>query len=372
MRTLHIAAGNLYGGVETYLTTLAVCRSLCPQMEHAFAVCFEGRLRDELEAAGVVVHDLGPVQARRPWTVARARRRLGRILESDRPDAVVYHMTWALGLFGGVARAHGLSVVAHMHGPSSGGGWAEWLASRQRPDLLLAPSRHAADTWQRPFRDTRIEVLNYPLPPLVQGRSSERSILRASLGTSADAVVILQASRIEAWKGPDRTLHALARLRDVPGWRLWMAGGPQRHEECALYENLQRIAEEAGIAERVAFLGQRSDVPALMGAADIYCQGNRGPEGFGLTFLEAGFYSLPVVTTDLGGAAEVVDAATGILVPPGEDVTELSEALRCLITDADRRAALGAQAHERVIRSCDTGQQLRRLADLLAVVGGES
>ena len=137
-------------------------------------------------------------------------------------------------------------------------------------------------------------------------------------------------------------------------------------------ESLQRIAEEAGIAERVAFLGQRSDVPALMGAADIYCQGNRGPEGFGLTFLEAGFYGLPVVTTDLGAAAEVVDAATGILVPPGEDVTELSEALLSLITDADRRAVLGAQAHERAIRSCDTGQQLGRLADLLAGVGAES
>ena len=117
MRALHIAAGNLYGGVETYLTTLAVCRSLCPQMEPAFAVCFEGRLREELGAAGVVVHDLGPVQARRPWTVARARHRLSRILESSRLDAVVYHMAWTLGLFGGVSRANRLSVVVHMHGP---------------------------------------------------------------------------------------------------------------------------------------------------------------------------------------------------------------------------------------------------------------
>ena len=371
MRALHIAPGNLYGGVETYLMTLAVCRSLCPQMESAFAVCFPGRLRDELRATGVLVHDLGPVQARRPWTVARARRRLSRILQSSRPDAVVYHMAWTLGLFGGVARANRRAVVGHMHGPS-GGGWVEWLARRRQPDLLLAPSRHAADTWQPPFPGTRVEVLNYPLPPHVAAGSSERSALRASLGTAADAVVILQASRIEAWKGPDRTLRALARLRDVPGWCLWMAGGPQRHEERALYENLKRIAVEAGIGERVAFLGQRSDVPALMRAADIYCQGNRGPEGFGLAFLEAAFCGLPIVTTDLGGAAELVDPSTGILVPPGEDVTALSEALLCLITDADRRSALGARGREKAIRSCDTGQQIRRLADLLAGVGADS
>ena len=170
MRALHIAAGNLYGGVETYLMTLAVCRSLCPQMEPAFAVCFPGRLRDELRAAGVVVHDLGPVQARRPWTVARARRRLGRILQSSRPDAVVYHMAWTLGLFGGVARAHRLSVVVHMHGPSSGGGWVEWLASRRQPDLLLAPSRHAADTWQPPFPEHQGRGAELPAAAARRGR----------------------------------------------------------------------------------------------------------------------------------------------------------------------------------------------------------
>ena len=135
---------------------------------------------------------------------------------------------------------------------------------------------------------------------------------------------------------------------------------------------MKRIAEEAGIGERVAFLGQRSDVPALMRAADIYCQGNRGPEGFSLAFLEAGFCGLPIVTTDLGGAAEMVDPSTGILVPPGEDVTAFSEALRSLIVDADRRAAFGARAREKAIRACDTGQQLRRLADLLAGAGAES
>jgi glycosyltransferase involved in cell wall biosynthesis len=371
MRALHIAPGNLYGGVETYLGTLAVCRSLCPQMEPVFAVCFPGRLSDELRATGVLVHDLGLVKARRPWTVARARRRLSRILQSNRPDAVVCHMAWTLGLFGGVAHANRQALVAHMHGPS-GGGWVEWLARRRQPDLLLAPSRHAADTWQPLFPGIRADVLNYPLPAHVAAGSSERSALRASLGTAADAVVILQASRIEAWKGPDRTVRALARLRDVHGWHFWMAGGPQRREERALYENLKRIAAEGGIGDRVAFLGQRPDVPALMRAADIYCQGNRGPEGFSLAFLEAAFCGMPIVTTDLGGAAELVDASTGILVPPGEDITALSEALLSLITDADRRSALGARSREKAIRLSDTGQQIRRLAELLADAGVDS
>src|ERR1043165_6881677 len=99
MRLLHLAAGNLYGGVETYLVTLARCRGLCPAMEPAFGLCFRGRLWDELAAAGVRVHDLGPVRVSRPWTVLRARRRLRRVLREGRFDAAVVHSGWVHMVF---------------------------------------------------------------------------------------------------------------------------------------------------------------------------------------------------------------------------------------------------------------------------------
>src|SRR5579872_6438503 len=52
IRVLHVAAGKLYGGVETLLVTLARYHKLCPEMEPEFAVCFEGRLAEELRATG--------------------------------------------------------------------------------------------------------------------------------------------------------------------------------------------------------------------------------------------------------------------------------------------------------------------------------
>ena len=48
VRILHLHSGNLYGGVETLLVTLANLRRLCPTMEPHFALCYEGRLSDEL------------------------------------------------------------------------------------------------------------------------------------------------------------------------------------------------------------------------------------------------------------------------------------------------------------------------------------
>ncbi len=45
MRVLHVSAGNLYGGLETVLVTLARCRALSPELECEFALCFAGRAR---------------------------------------------------------------------------------------------------------------------------------------------------------------------------------------------------------------------------------------------------------------------------------------------------------------------------------------
>jgi hypothetical protein len=51
LRVLHLNAGNLFRGVETFLVTLARRRALCPQLEPAFGLCFPGRLEDELTSA---------------------------------------------------------------------------------------------------------------------------------------------------------------------------------------------------------------------------------------------------------------------------------------------------------------------------------
>src|SRR6266702_4738841 len=76
IRVLHVSSGNLYGGVETILITVARLRHLCPGMEPSFALCYEGRLSGELIAAGVPVFILGSVRISRRWTVWRGRRRL--------------------------------------------------------------------------------------------------------------------------------------------------------------------------------------------------------------------------------------------------------------------------------------------------------
>jgi glycosyltransferase involved in cell wall biosynthesis len=359
VKVLHLYAGNLYGGVETLLTTLARHRHLAPEMEPEFGLCFRGRLWDELTAAGVPVHDLGPVRVSRPWTVLRARRRLRRVLADARPDAVVTHSPRPHAVFAPVARRAGVRLVCTIHNPTDGRHWSERWAARSRPDRVVANSRFTAGTVGAIFPGVPVAV--WHLPVTVPKVSATRAEVRAEFGTADDAVVILQASRLERWKGQAVLLDALARLKAVPGWECWLAGGVQKAGEADYLADLKAAADRGGVADRVRFLGQRSDVPRLMAAADVFCQPNAGPEPFGVAFVEALYAGLPVVTAAFGGAVEVVDESCGVLTPPG-DAAAVADALKELIRDPHRRRALGTAGPTRARALCDPARQVSALA----------
>jgi glycosyltransferase involved in cell wall biosynthesis len=191
----------------------------------------------------------------------------------------------------------------------------------------------------------------------ISAPTAKRETVRAELATPPDAVVIAQVSRMEAWKGHELHLDALACIRDVPGWVCWMIGGAQRSAEQSYLDALKERAQRLGLGERVRFLGQRSDVPALLHAADIFCQPNRDPEPFGIVFIEALAAGLPVVTTAMGAAHEIIDPSCGVAVAPG-DADGLSHALRTLILDREARMRLGANGPRQAARLCDLRTQL--------------
>src|SRR5438270_13015380 len=100
MRVLHVHSGNLYGGVETMLATFWRERAACPALETRFALCFEGRLSEELRASGACVYALGGVRIRSLLSVRRARRALARLLSEGDFDIVACHSSWSQALFG--------------------------------------------------------------------------------------------------------------------------------------------------------------------------------------------------------------------------------------------------------------------------------
>jgi len=366
VRVLHINAGNLYGGIESFLATLARRRSACADMVPSFALCFEGRLAEELRETGAPVHLLGAARLSRPWTVGRVRHRLYGLLVSERYDVVVNHGCWPHLIAAPVARRAGQPLVFWAHSAHEGRDWLEWWASRTMPDLVVANSLETERLVRvHLFPRACAEILHYPVNPPPESNSVEtRLAIRAALRTPNDAVVIVTACRMEPYKGSSLLLEALGHLAEVEGWHCWIVGGAQRPQEAKFVSRLQLQASTLGVTDRVHFIGQRADVSALLAAADIHCQPNLGPEPFGIVFVEALYAGLPVVTTAMGGALEIIDDTCGVLVAPG-DAGKLANVLANLIMDGQTRRRLGAGGPARAAALCDPVAQLGRMEALL-------
>jgi glycosyltransferase involved in cell wall biosynthesis len=372
VRMLHVNAGNMYGGIETMLVTLARARLEVPALEQEFAVAFEGRFADELRDAGARVHVLGAVRASRPWTIIPARRRLRSVLAGSRFDALAVHGSWSHAIFAAVisGSAEPPHLVHWAHAPPTGRHWLERWAACTPPRLVIANSRFTEAAIHSVFPAAALAVIHPPAPPAVRLDTDARATFRRELGASPEDVVVLFVGRLERTKGAHVLVAALGELAAVPGWRAWIVGGPQRSDEQPYLAELRSAAERAGIAAAVAFLGERRDVARLMATADVYCQPNVGPESFGITFIEALRAGLPVITTPLGGAPEILGEHGAVFTPP--DAVAVSAALRSLVGDPAERERLRAESLARGDRFDGAPATLRSVLELLAALSGRS
>ena len=361
---LHLYAGNLYGGIETHLLNLMKADQLpefSGNLRHGVALCFESRLSAELQAIGAEFFQLGEVRFRYPWTVWRARHRLSQIIREKNVECLVAHASWSYRL--GYPTAHKLNVpiIFMNHDILKCNNRLERFAAVHQPDKIITNSYFTAQSCLDLF-GRKADAVIYPATSIYQPDFIENAnlVVRKELNTSASDVVIIQFSRFESWKGHESLIRALGLLKSLPGWRLWMAGGVQKQNEIAYADSLKALAKSLGIHERIAFLGQRKDMPRVLAAADIHCQPNSGPEPFGLAFVEALAAGLPSVSTNHGGATEIITPACGILVPP-DSPEALAEGLRSLILSAELRKSLGKNGPARAAELCDPAGILRQL-----------
>jgi glycosyltransferase involved in cell wall biosynthesis len=357
MRVLHLANGNLFGGIETFLVTLARLEQSDRSLENRFLLSHRGRLSMELEAAGSSPYVVEGVRLRHPWSVLRARRECRACVRELHPDVVVAHGPWTYVVFGQGLPA-GEPLVFFQHGVARRD-VLHLLAARRLPVGVIAASSQTAATTKAifPFLEPRI----CPIPILPRAPIRPRPEVRSDLD-AADEPIILTVARLEPGKGHSLLLHALGELVGRP-WKLWIVGGWSRRSEVELLRELEGQAEALGIRGRVTFLGERSDVQDLMNAADIFCQASTTQEGFGLSLIEAMGAGLPLVVTEPAAIADPVGPEIGRRVRPVAG--ELAAAVDELLTDEAKRRRLGAAGRQRFMEHFASGPALDRLRDAL-------
>ncbi|HLG81528.1 MAG TPA: glycosyltransferase [Bradyrhizobium sp.] len=236
------------------------------------------------------------------------------------------------------------------------------MLANARATRVIVPSQAAADAFiEAGGRRELVEIVpnGLALPP--EPRTAAE--LRQSLGLPAGPLVGV-FSRLAAWKGQHVLIEALARL---PGVGCIVVGDALFGEQ-AYAAGLKQMVLERGLADRVRFLGHRSDVPKLMKAIDVMVHPSIDPEPFGRTLVEAMLAGVPVVATNAGAAPDILEGGkAGTLVPPN-DAPALASAIAAVLAkpetlrDQLAYASLRAQAQYSVTRMLEAiGLVIRKL-----------
>jgi glycosyltransferase involved in cell wall biosynthesis len=293
-----------------------------------------------LEAQGIPVRHLG--RGRFDPRILTDLVRLAR----ERGARILHVHGYAAADFGRLAaRRVGAALVLHEHFADPRMPPYQALADRalaSLTDRAIAVSESTRDFLVRerhvPAHRVRLIWNGAPLDEFAPVAAATALATRRQLGVPADALVIGSIGRLNEQKGHRYLLEAAAPvLASVPGARLLIVGdgdlmGPLREQARAL-----------GVADRVIFAGHRDDIPAVLGAVDVFCISSTY-EGTPLTLFEAMAAGKAIVSTAVDGCREIIeDGVTGLLVPPRDPAT-LALRLQELLTIPGRREALAREA----------------------------
>jgi glycosyltransferase involved in cell wall biosynthesis len=282
--------------------------------------------------------------------------RLRRLIRSTRPHVLHTHTAKAgavariAAMLAGDARPPVLVHTFHGHvlrgyfGPIRT--WIFKVLERRLAsfsDALVAVSPQVrdelADLGVAPAARIAVVRLGLDLDDRAAATPNARILFRRSLGISDEQFAVGWLGRMTEIKRVDHLLRAFARL-DADAVLILAGDGPLRPV-------LELLARDLGIARRCFFIGYVADVGSIYHAVDVVALTSAN-EGTPVTLIEASAARRPVVSTDVGGVADVVShGETGYLVPP-DDVAGLANRLTELAEDPSLRTRLGMAGCEHV------------------------
>ncbi|MBD2071196.1 glycosyltransferase family 4 protein [Leptolyngbya sp. FACHB-671] len=240
---------------------------------------------------------------------------------------------------------------------------------------LVAVSQENADLIHQIYRipQSKIQIIHYGRPakyfeppdPSIRGK------LRQQLGLPDGAIACLTSARLAPVKGHQYLLEAIQQLKQTEVWEklyfLW-AGTGTGDRYSNIESQLKESVRKLGVTERVKFLGQRSDIPDLLTASDIFVFPSKA-EGMPLSVMEAMAKGLPVIASSVSGIPEELGDTGKLLPDPNRDpegtVRELVNTLQAWAGDNQLRASVGQACHQRAAKMF---KEERMLAEHIAMI----
>lgn len=311
----------------------------------------EGVYRDQIAS------DVRVVVGRRTGRLARLLD-LSRFLRLERPDVVMPFLSYFTAAVATKLSGSGARVVFNQGTPTTSflddpdftwrvGGWRRLFASATRiffarADAVVVTSEGVAADLSRHYDvpRSRIRVLHNPVDIGAVSRAASDD--GAVDVTGEGNPLVVAAGRLAAVKNYPLLLEALTQLKDRFPIHAWILGdGAER-------ARLERLAADAGLGDRIRFLGFQQNPWRFIARGDVFVLTSRY-EGFGNVLIEAMACGVPVVATRSAGAEEIVtDGVNGLLVDHQPEA--VAGAITRILSDAGLRQRLVSQALKDVER----------------------
>lgn len=188
----------------------------------------------------------------------------------------------------------------------------------KKADTVIAVSDFTRKRIADEYHIADIRIINNCIDPFLPAPVTERSIIREKLGFMDDDFVLITVSRLttrEVNKNYDKVLVAMSKLKpQIPNLKYVFVGKYEQAEKLRLE---QKVAE-LGLTNDVVFTGYipDTDLSSYYNASDVYVMPSK-KEGFGITFIEAMYFGLPVIGGNSDGTSDaLLNGRLGLMVDP--------------------------------------------------------
>ncbi len=300
---------------------------------------------EKLKGQGVILHNIAFARSPLGAGNKKAYKELKAVIDSEHFDLIHCHtptVSMMTRIAAKKARKKGTVVMYtchgfHFHNASPKKNWmvyypvekflsryCDYIVTINKEDFNRAKNFHCPNVRYIPSVGVDINK--------IREIKIDAAAKKESIGVPADKLLILSAGELIERKNHEVIVRALAKCKNQEMYYAIAGKGP-------LKDYLANLAKELGVADRVIFLGFRTDVFELYHAADISAFPSK-IEGLGLSGVEAMAAGIPLVSSNVHGILDyVIDGKTGFAVPP-HDVDGYAEAMDKLAADPELRESM--------------------------------
>jgi len=366
IKVCHLISGDLWAGAEVQAHHILSTLSVAPELELAAIVLNEGKLAEKLRSCGLPVKVIDESTCGFFTILLRARKYLQDI-EID----ILHTHRYKENILGALLKKDGRAkhLVQTVHGlhESFKGirllkaklySFLNGYCTRKYFDRIHTVSFDIRDQMKSQVDADRLVTIHNAIPVSEVRPSGRVSEVASELGVENRRPLVGSVGRMVPVKGYDRFLQAAHKiLNTVPEARFVLTGdGPQLPE-------LQNMAVNLGIADKVTFTGFRDDVLDIIDCLDIFVVSSQN-EGIPTVVLEAMYLKKAVVAARVGGIPEIIqDNVDGLLVKP-DNAEALAAACIRILQDPSLKRRLGEASRMKVNEDFNTRVQAERVLQL--------